>query len=151
MLQPYHFLNDLISTAIQFHVLTIFLLARVVATLLDYPFFFADVELSRELAVVFADNALNWIVEAITDVVCAFRDFLRLATWVVSNQRLAIWAEVIGRYFCVETAILEGRVVPSLFFKFKLVKEIVSARYQLAAVPLCYIPALLDNSVNVNS
>jgi hypothetical protein len=123
-----HFLNNLVGASIKRHFFTLFLLSWVVTALLYDPLFFTDVKLSCELAIVFADNALDWVVETVSDVVCALWNFLRFSAGVVGNQSLAIWAQIVCGNFSVKATILERRVVPVFVFKFEFVEEIVSAR-----------------------
>ena len=121
------------------------------ALLLHDPLLFADVELSCELAIVLANNALNWVVETVSDVVRALRNFLRLSTGVVCDQSLAVRAQIVCGHFSVEATILESGVIPVLVFEFELVKEEVSARDQLASVPLCNVPTLLNVSFSFSN
>jgi hypothetical protein len=135
-------LNNLVSASIKGRLFTVLLLSRVVTALLHDPLLFTDVELSCKLAIVLADDALDWIVETISNVVRALRNFLRLAAGVVCDQSLAVRAQIVRRHFSVEATILESGVIPVLVFEFELVKEEVSARDQLASVPLCNVPTL---------
>lgn len=135
-------MDDLVRAAIEWQCFTVFWLAGVVATLLYNPFFFADVQLSQELAVILANNPLNRVVEAVSNIVGAFRDLLRTFR-VVGHQRFAVGPEVVRAHLSVEAAVLAGAVVPVLVLELQVVvKEVVSLD-ELAAVPLGHITSLI--------
>ena len=70
----------------------VFELSWVVSRLLSDPLFFTWFQISLELAIILANNSLGWIIETITDVVCALRNIL----WpinIITYKRFAIWSE----------------------------------------------------------
>lgn len=79
-------------------------------------------QLSQELAVILANNPLDRVVEAISDIVGAFRDLLRTVN-LVGHQRFAVRAEIVRAHLSVEAAILEGAVVPVLVLELQVVVE----------------------------
>jgi hypothetical protein len=65
-----HFLNNLIVTSIQVHLIVIVL--SLVATLLDDPLFFIGVQVPLKSLVILANNSLDRVEVTIADIVRAF-------------------------------------------------------------------------------
>lgn len=130
-----HLLNDLVLGAVQVRVIV--KLPRVVPTLLGNPLLLAGLEVALELAVVLADDALGRVVEAVSNVVRAFRDVLE-AIDVVANERFAIGSQAL-HLLGVESPVLNRAVIPLLVLELKVIVEEVFAVDELSAVPLRHV------------
>lgn len=133
----YHFLDDLILRSVEVGV--VLELARVVAALLGHPLLLTGIQVSLELAVVFANYSLCRIVEAIAYVIGSFRNIL--STDIVADERHSVGTKPL-ELFSVESPILDCAVVPFLVLELEVVVEEVLAFDQLATVPLCDVATL---------
>ena len=114
----------------------------VVACLLDDPRLLFGVQFTLELAIVFKDGTLVWIVVTVPDVVGSLRDVFGPAN-VICDQGEAVRAkslELLG----VEPPVLDGTVLPlllaclvtSLCTELEVIIEEVFSINKLAAIPL---------------
>ena len=115
-------------------------LARVVATLLSHPLLLASVQVTFELSIVFANYSLRWIVEAITNIIGAFRDILWTPD-IVADERHSIRAESL-KLFSIESSILDRTIVPLLVLELQVVVEEVLSFDQFTTIPLRYVATL---------
>ena len=135
-----HLLDNLIIAAIEMAVVLVDL--GIVACLLNDPSLLFGVQLTLELAIVFKDGTLVWIVVTVPDVIGTLRDFFGPAN-VIGDQGEAVRAKSL-KLLSVEPPVLDGTVLPlllaclvaSLCTELEVIIEEVFSIEQLAAVPL---------------
>ena len=117
--------------------------AWVVTALVENPLFLAWSEFSLELTIVLADHALQRVVVAITEVICALWDSLRSLD-VIGNKCQSIWTETFEN-LSVEASILLCRIGPVLVLEFEVVIEEVVAFNELSSVPFGDVTPLITD------
>ena len=105
-----HLLNNFIVVSIKVCVIIVDL--RIIACFLDDPVLLFLIELPLELAIIFENGALCWIVVTVTNIVGAFRDFF-WSTNVIGYQSQTIRTKAF-KLLGIETAVLNCAVVPLL-------------------------------------
>jgi len=90
-------------------------LSGIVSTFFGGPLFFAWLQVTLELTVVFTNNSFGWIIEAIADIIGSLRNILGSID-IVADERLTIWTKTF-QLFCIESSILNRAVIPLLIFE----------------------------------
>ena len=117
----------------------------VVTALVENPLFFTWSEFSLELTIILANHALQRVIVAISEVICAFRNSLRSLD-VIRDECKSIRTETFEN-LSVETSILLCRIGPVLVLEFEVVIEEVVAFNELSSVPLCDVTSLITDEM----
>jgi len=102
-----------------------FKLSWVVPTLLGDPLLFSGLELPLELAIVFANDSLCWIIKAITNIVGTLW-YVFGSIDVITNQSFAIRPQGL-HLLSVEPSVLNRAVIPFLILELEvIIKEVLA-------------------------
>lgn len=139
LVQLDHLLDDLIFRSVEMRI--IFEITRLISALFSSPLLLSGIKISLELTIVLANNTFSRIIEAISDIVCSFRNFFS-AEYIIDFEGLSFWPQTLQLYLGVESSVLYRAVVPLFVLELKIIVEEVLSVDQLAAVPFSNVFSL---------